>query len=273
MREIVSGLFLIIFFYNPEFSAAQRTCTIGLGESKVKVVESGPKDAPVHLLNLHDNENTSVEAAMEVIENKGGRLVELRHSGERLITFSAQGRTYQCDPNRIFTPEGRRATLSRYGTSGIAAEKALAAFADSLLEVYGITNVPCIVTLHNNTDNDFSAKSYLPGAIYEKEARKVFLAPGSDADDFVMVTRGRFYRFYKRKGINVVLQSKRPSDDGSLSVYAELNQLPYINIEAQSGHLTRQVTMIEATYQLLEQPEGFFSWFGKLFRKKSGRSK
>src|SRR3546814_16269591 len=67
----------------------------------------------------------------------------------------------------------------------------------------------CIVTLHNNTENNFSAKSYLPGAIYDKDARKVHIEPGMDADDFIVVTKGRFYRFYKKRGLNVVLQSKK----------------------------------------------------------------
>lgn len=257
MRRIVLGI-VFAGIIHVQSAAAQEVCTIGLGDTLMHLVISGERNSPVHFLNLHDDENTSVEAALIVMKEKGGRMTELRHSGERLVKFTSGNREYQFDPNRMFTPEGRRATLKRYGGSGPTAEKALSAFADSLLQVYDITNVPCIITLHNNTENNFSAKSYLPGAIYEKEARKVFLEPGADADDFVVVTRGRFYRFFKKRGINVVLQSKRPSDDGSLSVYAEWHKLPYINIEAEDGHLEQQVQMIRATYKLLEEPVGFF---------------
>src|SRR3546814_20129946 len=87
--------------------------------------------------------------------------------------------------------------------------------------MYLIDSVSCIVTLHNNTENNFSAKSYLPGAIYDKDARKVHLAPGMDADDFIVVTKGRFYRFYTKTGLNIVLHSKSTPDDGTLSVFAE----------------------------------------------------
>src|SRR3546814_8896079 len=78
-----------------------------------------------------------------------------------------------------------------------------------------------------------------------------------DSDDLIVVTKGRFYRFYKKRGINVVLQSKRPTDDGSLSVYAEQQKIPYINIEAQEGHLEQQKQMISLTCKLLERPSGF----------------
>lgn len=240
-------------------AAAQEICSIGLGDTLIHVLTTGEKNAPLHFLNLHDDENTAVKAAMKVMEEKGGRLVELKHTGERLVKFHTGNRSYQFDPNRMFTPEGRKATLKRYGSTGLQAEKALTGFADSLLQVYDIGNVPCIITLHNNTEDNFSVKSYLPGAIYDREARKVYLAPGADADDFIVVTEGRFYRFYKRKGINVALQSKKPTDDGSLSVYAEWEGLPYINIEAQEGHLEQQVQMIAVTYQLLLEPAGFFS--------------
>ncbi|QEC53297.1 hypothetical protein EDD80_10331 [Anseongella ginsenosidimutans] len=258
MRSIVLSLVLLsIIHLRP--AAAQEVCSIGLGDTLIHVLITGDQEGPVHFLNLHDDENTAVKAALQVMEEKGGRLVELKHSGERLVKFPTGNRSYQFDPNRMFTAEGRKATLKRYGSTGLQAEKALAGFADSLLQVYDIANIPCIITLHNNTEDNFSAKSYLPGAIYDKEARKVYLASGADADDFVVVTRSRYYRFYKRKDINVVLQSKNPTDDGSLSVYAEWEGLPYINIEAQEGHLEQQVRMISVTYQLLLEPAGFFS--------------
>src|SRR5690606_5760989 len=119
--------------------------------------------------------NTSVEAAAEVMQRKGGRLTEIRHSGERLIRFSQRERTYEFDPNRMFSPAGRRATLNRYSKADAGAEQILRNFADSVLRLFGAGRVPCIVALHNNTEDDYSAKSYLPGAIYTADARKVFL--------------------------------------------------------------------------------------------------
>lgn len=249
MRKLILVLNVCLFCWYSGYS--QEVCSLRLGDSSVHVVIHSVKGKDIHFLNLHDNENTSVEAAAEVMQRKGGRLTEIRHSGERLIRFSQGERTYEFDPNRMFSPAGRRATLNRYSKADAGAEQILRNFADSVLRLFGAGRVPCIVALHNNTEDDYSAKSYLPGAIYTADARKVFLEPGADTDDFVMVTRRKFYRFYKRRGINVVLQSKKPTDDGSLSVYSEWNKIPYINIEAQEGHLEEQKRMIEATYHLL----------------------
>src|SRR3546814_14304574 len=118
--------------------------------------------------------------------------------------------------------------------------------------MYLIDSVSCIVTLHNNTENNFSAKSYLPGAIYDKDARKVHIEPGMDADDFIVVTNGRLYRFYNKRGINVVLQSNSPQDDASLPVYPEQQQIPYVKMQAQERHREQQNNMIYLTSHLLK---------------------
>src|SRR6185503_15577992 len=63
------------------------------------------------MINVHDDENTSVAAGKVIIEQSGGRLIELSHGGHRLVTFSLAGRRYRFDPNRIFSDAGLRATL------------------------------------------------------------------------------------------------------------------------------------------------------------------
>src|SRR3546814_1912884 len=132
-----------------------------IGDATVLLVTHREEGAPVHFLNLHDDENTSVTAALEVMKENGGRLVELKHSGERLITFHSGGREYQFDPNRMFTPKGRKATMKRYSVTEVAVEKDLRAFDDSVLKMYLIDSVSCIDTLHNNKENNFSAKSFI----------------------------------------------------------------------------------------------------------------
>lgn len=41
------------------------------------------------------------------------------------------------------------------------------------------------------------------------------------------------------------------TDDGSLSVRAARNGLPYVNVEAQHGHREQQVRMLEALHRAL----------------------
>jgi len=44
-------------------------------------------------------------------------------------------------------------------------------------------------------------------------------------------------------------------DDGSLSVYAALSGVPYVNLEADAvGGAARQRQMLQAVYELLSQP-------------------
>ncbi len=90
------------------------TQSIRLGESEVAVVTTQTAGSRRCLyVNLHDDENTSVEAVREVLGNSGGRLVELSHGGRRNLAFTLAGERYRVDPNRIFTAAGVRATLEK----------------------------------------------------------------------------------------------------------------------------------------------------------------
>ncbi|HLF63770.1 MAG TPA: hypothetical protein VI603_08455 [Saprospiraceae bacterium] len=80
--------------------------TFILGDTIVQlVVHRSEKPGPLYY-NMHDDENTSVDAAMDIIEDKGGTLFELVHSGNRYIGFSVDSVRYEIDPNRIYTDAG-----------------------------------------------------------------------------------------------------------------------------------------------------------------------
>ena len=90
---------------------AMHVRTLGLGSDSIDVVTTQFGEARLLLCNLHDNEDTSVEAARRVLSKRSGRLIELRHTGQRNLTFRILNREYGCDPNRIFTDPGIRRTL------------------------------------------------------------------------------------------------------------------------------------------------------------------
>jgi hypothetical protein len=69
------------------------------------VVHQSEKPGPLYY-NMHDDEHTSVDAAKEIVEQTGGTLFELSHSGARYIGFSVDSAHYQIDPNRIYTDAG-----------------------------------------------------------------------------------------------------------------------------------------------------------------------
>ena len=224
------------------------TLLLTLGDTPVHVVVHEAGEG-LTMLVLHDDENTAVEAGLFVLAEQGGRLVELRAQGERRVGFGLGGRSFSVDPNRIFTDRGVHLTLGDDSTN-TAAVAMTRLFGDALVAVYRPETL--VVTLHNNTPDNYSALSYSGGGIYERDAEAVHLAPGADPDDFFFVThRGLFDRL-AGSGFNVVLQDNQSvTDDGSLSVWAARQGLPYVNIEAEHGHRKTQVRMLRALSRLL----------------------
>lgn len=203
-------------------------------------------------LNVHDDEGTSVEAALDVIGRRGGRVVELQHGGERLLTFTLGGEQYVADPNRIFTEAGRARTLAGLSRDTPIARRALAAFADTLLAVYTAGRPDPVVTLHNNTEANYSAASYRPGGSEAAEATALTIPDGTDADDFFFVTDRGLFDALAAAGFAAVLQDNaRATDDGSLSVWAAQHGARYVNAEAQHGHRAAQTRMLDALVDAL----------------------
>jgi len=236
-------------------SLSTRSVSLALGDDAVTVrvhTMPGGEGARLNALNLHDDEETSVEAAKAVVGAHGGRVVELVHSGERNVTFGVGGRTYQADPNRMFTEAGRRRTLASLSQADDVAEAALEAFADSVLALYTAVEPVVVVTLHNNTDENYSARSYAAGAEYATDAAAVTIHPGTDADDFFFVTDRAIYDALVARGFNAVLQDNdAATDDGSLSVWAARHGVPYVNVEAQHGHTEAQSRMLEVLREVI----------------------
>jgi hypothetical protein len=225
-----------------------------LGETAVEVVISERPGSKHLFCNLHDDENTGVEAGLIALRRSGGRLVELQHGGMRHISFRLDGETFVVDPNRIFTTEGARRTLAKLSRRTMEAERAVGRFARDLLSLYSIERADVVIALHNNSEGSYSALSYEKGGVFASDASAVFIKDGSDPDDFLFVTETAVFDALRRRGYNVVLQdNRRVTDDGSLSVYCGRAGVRYINVEAQQGHLEQQVAMILALQGVLEE--------------------
>ena len=228
---------------DPSATYSEKELTVG---NRSIVVAKYQKGSGPTFINLHDDENTSVIAAAAVIDSLGGTLLQLRHSGKRNVEFRLDGKPFEFDPNRMFTDLGATNTLNRFGGSIRSAHTEVRQFAD---EVVKEVNADIIFTLHNNSEDRYSAKSYLDQ--YKNDAAAVHINPNRDPDDFYFVTEPLFYDALKIRGYNVVLQNnKTATDDGSLSVLAAKRKIPYINIEAQHGHLAEQIDMLLTIYEL-----------------------
>jgi len=224
-----------------------------VGETILATVSYQVSNPGLTLFNMHDDENTAVEAGIHFIRKYGGRLIQLKHTGERLVNFKLEGEIYTFDPNRMFTDKGASDTLKRYSQADPLAVDHLRRFADEVLKEHELDQVGLIITLHNNTQNNYSVRLYLPGNEYENDASKVFIAAGSDADDFFFVTDDSLFQALRIEGYNTVLQNNETAtDDGSLSVLAARLGIPYVNIEAQHDHLAEQYNMLEALKRVIE---------------------
>jgi hypothetical protein len=225
-----------------------------LGETTVDVATSERPGSKHLYCNLHDDENTAVEAGLVALRRSGGRLVELRHGGPRDLSFRLDGATFVVDPNRIFTAEGARRTLAKLSRRTPEAERAVERFARDLLSVSAVERADVVIALHNNSEGQYSALSYEKGGIFASDASAVFIKDGGDPDDFFFVTESAVFDALRRRGYNVVLQdNRRVTDDGSLSVYCGRAGVRYINVEAQQGHREQQVAMLQALEGVLEE--------------------
>lgn len=224
---------------------------IKLGKENCKFVLTKKTNAIATLFCVHDNENTSIDAFNSLSNANQFNLIELNQHEERLIKYQDKDGIILFDPNRIFTKIGIEKTLEMYNkTAEKKYVKKVQKFSKKLLSfVLKNKKSPYIVAIHNNTNDNFSIQSYIDS----KDTQEIYINPNEDMDDFAIVTEAVDFEYFKSKKLNVVLLGKDFEDDGSLSVYCQINHIPYINLEAENGHVAKQTQMLQATYDLLRK--------------------
>jgi hypothetical protein len=204
------------------------------------------------MINVHDDEDTSVKAGINSVERQGGRVIELVHSGARLIKFKLLGGEYQFDPNRMFSDPGIEATLRKEGAFTPEAQTAVKAFAHAFLEKFGIEREPVIIALHNTVDGLFSVESFAPDGEYGADISDFHITAQRSRFDFFYVTDQVFFDYLRDRDFNVVLQNNMAvKDDGSLSVHCAKLGIPYVNIEAEMTHFEEQMKMVSVVRQMI----------------------
>jgi hypothetical protein len=230
------------------------TTTFTVGNTTVQALVIQRGSAAPTMINVHDDENTSVRAGRQAVRELGGRLIELSHGGKRLVAFELAGETYRFDPNRIFSDEGIRATLRKQGRYTQAAGQEVKRFATNLLQHYALDGAPVIIALHNTDGQGLTIQSYLPGAQQGQASSKVHVSTQRSPGDFFYVTDPRFFDHLKSKDFNVTLQDEaQVPDDGSLSVYFARRGIPYVNVEADIRHLPEQVEMVRVARLMVDE--------------------
>jgi hypothetical protein len=233
-------LFIVVCFFAALFSFAQDTTRVQMGGTIVKIAYRQNPACPcrVLLLNVHENEQTSVAVADSSVQVFPAGFMRLVHTQQRNVVYHFGIDTFAIDPNRIFSAKGRHASLTLLSHDNVFAEKAAAGLADSILKKY-VDRHPIIVAMHNNTPDTFTVHTYEGGK------SRVYINPDEDQDDFVVTTSLPLFRYLRTKGINAVHETHRlAEDDGSLLIYASRKGKTYINIEAEHGHLAQQARIM-----------------------------
>jgi hypothetical protein len=236
------------------YSPSEKIIQHKLGDKTIslKVVQYGSITSTC-CINLHDDEKTAVQAAQAVLEQKGGILIKIENNARRMVSFSFKGVTYTFDPNRIFSKAGIAVTLTANGRKNPLAVIEVEKFAAKLLQLIP-DSASCIIALHNNTDGDFSVKTYLSGGKRQKDALQVYADDWQDIDDIALTTDEVIFNQMSSFGYNSILQdNEKVYRDGSLSVYyGELNRR-YINIETQHGKTGQYKEMLSKLFYFLEE--------------------
>ncbi len=96
------------------YTPVETTSVFRIGNRDITLLKQqyGERDDFV-MLNLHDDERTSVNAAQKILQRNGGTLIRILNDSARLISFSIGNREFSFDPNRIFTLAGARESLQK----------------------------------------------------------------------------------------------------------------------------------------------------------------
>ncbi|MFT5820892.1 MAG: hypothetical protein ACI8ZM_002140 [Crocinitomix sp.] len=214
-----------------------------LGETEIAIYEQkSPSADNIVFVNVHEDETTSIETLYRYTDSI--HFFYLRHQWTRRIAFTMKAVNYDFDPNRIFTKKGRKKTLKDGANYSGKANKEVKKLAKAILN--RLPEGHTVVAVHNNTDENYSIKSYDVGGDEAENTKSVYINPETDPDDFIYTTDAYFFNAFKKLGVNVILQdNKGYVNDGSLSVYCGKNEIPYINIETQKGHFDAQMRLMK----------------------------
>jgi hypothetical protein len=220
---------------------------------RIRVYQYGDIPEPF-FISLHDNEATAVDGARRLLERSGGMLLKIENNRQRNIRFKMSGRTYTCDPNRIFSRVGIIQTLSMFGRIDSRAIDEVDKFAARVLQL--LPESPnCIISLHNNSNGQYAVTSYMPGNERAKDAKAVHSVRNQDPDDIFFTTDSLLFTGLSGENYNTILQDNvNAKKDGSLSIYCGEKNIPYLNCETQHGKLTQYAEMINVAITYILKP-------------------
>jgi hypothetical protein len=219
-------------------------------------------DGPKAIAMLHD----SIKYNYIYLKNNTGR---------RELYGTMKGISFLADPNRLFTKAGiatqlnRNKLLKNYQPLKDSLNKFSALILD-LLSKYAVPN-KYIIALHNNRDASKSTSNTDLTILKEKkdgEFVKICMNDKTknrpaDPDNYLYLSEKSDFEALCAMKLNAGLMPKAnyaksiPKNNGSLSYYASIHDIPYINIEIQHGataiHFRYLITVINYLHSVTKK--------------------
>jgi len=202
---------------------------------------------------VHHNEKSAGKTLKYALSKYGGHSIYIINGDKRNVYIPYNRRSYFIDPNRIYTPKGIEKYLDRHhrklnknGRRSVykKAEK----LKDTILSSIDWTEKKYLIALHSSRPgSDFSIEEF-----NAKNSYLTYTNPDHNPKNLFFTTSLQDYYFFKSRGYNVVYQ-RSIEDDGSLSIYAAKNNLPYINIEVVEGDDKFQQKMLDLVIECVNQ--------------------
>lgn len=235
-----------------------------MGQSLVFVEQFIKGKADITYFFVHPNESTAYIGLKKHIMKYGGRGFLFIGTGKyltrriRYLIYKVRRFPFALDPNRIYTDHRtiRREFLKvgytrRFWANNIwywRSYKKL--IKNAVFQMSGFYKVLAdvspdpIVAVHDNPGTLYWAKDIFIGRNRYRIAKRWYKKRSSWFADFFYVIRYKDYRYFRKKGLNVILQNNRTvPNDGSMSVYFAKKSRWYMCIEIGRVGVSKRVYM------------------------------
>jgi len=264
IATFTSIILLILPLISPAIAQIQngnlsiKNKTIALGDSKINMIIYKNKQNPnlATFISLHNNEQTGITNLISRIISDGGILVilmpELSAEGDlcRFIKFKIEQNNYYVDPNRIFD-DSRIVIYSSIDCLNNSGEELkdleqiakiipkISVFSRNFLQILEVNQNKnrYLVAFHNNRDLHYNSSDLIADeACAKRHSSSQNIQDIINQSDFFYVNEEIAFNYFSEQDFNVVWQQEEAinnplCNDGSLSIYAQANKIPYINLE------------------------------------------
>ncbi|HWJ30076.1 MAG TPA: hypothetical protein VNS32_26300, partial [Flavisolibacter sp.] len=192
---------------------------------------------------LHNNEQTAILNASFFAEGNDTRFIQILHDGGRNIEANLGDRNVRFDPDKIFTPAGRKSNLKDNQSWSKSSAQQVGLFARFMVNQF--INTGTIISVHES-ENDQTINDYTRSPLLIRIAKAIHINATSDPNDFILTTDENLFMHLKQNFNVVLLNKHKMKDDGSLKIYCTRTNKNFVQIQTLSDHTKEQNEMLHS---------------------------